>query len=242
MPFTASHQPLLLIPGMMCDERMWRHQISALENHYSSIQVADISRADTVTELAKEVLRMAPAQFSLAGFSMGGIVALELWRQAPERILRLALLDTNASGETPEKRALRLQQMQRVEDGKLLEVVREDLKPNYLGKARQDDLELRQEIVDMALSLGPQVFLRQCHALISRPDSSDTLRTIHCPSLVLCGREDRLCTDRMHEQLAAVIARSKLQIIEHCGHFSTLEAPHAVSDAMKAWLSRPDGA
>ena len=226
----------------MCDARMWRHQTAALQPLCSEIQVADISQADTITALAQEILKKAPQKFSLAGFSMGGIIAMEIWRQAPGRILRLALLDTNAKNEKPDRLGPRLEQMQRVRDGKLLQVVRQDLLPNYFGKAHQDDTELNQEIIDMALSLGPGVFLQQCHALNTRADSRDTLSTITCPSLVLCGREDRLCPDWMHEQMAAAIAGSSLEIIEHSGHFSTLEAPDAVSTAMKVWLSRPGDA
>jgi pimeloyl-ACP methyl ester carboxylesterase len=239
---SATYQPLLLIPGLMCDARMWRHQAAALEPLCSEIRVADISKADTVTALAEDILKNAPQKFSLAGFSMGGIIAMEIWRQAPGRILRLALLDTNAKNEKPDRLGPRLEQMQRVRAGKLLEVVTEDLLPNYFGKACQNDAELNQEIIDMALSLGPDVFLKQCNALNTRVDSRDTLPTITCPSLVLCGREDRLCPDWMHEQMAAAIAGSSLEIIEHSGHFSTLEVPDAVSAAMKTWLSRPSDA
>jgi len=232
-------QPLLLVPGMMCDARMWRHQVTALTKYCSEILVADLSTAETIAEMAEEILQNAPERFSMAGFSMGGIVAMEIWRQAPDRVLRLALLDTNARNEIPERLAPRLEQMERVRKGRLREVVTGDLKPNYLGKARQDDVALRQEIVDMAMSLGPDVFLRQSHALNTRADSRDTLATINCPSLVLCGREDRLCPDWMHQQMAASIPASRLQIIEQSGHFSTLEAPDEVSTAMKAWLSIP---
>jgi pimeloyl-ACP methyl ester carboxylesterase len=236
---SAPRQPLLLIPGLMCDANMWRHQAAALEPYCSEILVADISAADTVTQLAAQVLQNAPRLFSMAGFSMGGIVALEIWRQASGRVLRMALLDTNARSEIPEKLAPRLEQMERVRQGRLREVVAGDLKPNYLGKARQDDTALQQEIVDMAMSLGPDVFLRQCHALNTRADSTDTLATINCPSLVLCGSEDRLCPDWMHEQMSASIPGSQLRIIEQSGHFSTLETPDEVTAAMKAWLSTP---
>jgi pimeloyl-ACP methyl ester carboxylesterase len=234
-----SQQPLLLIPGLMCDQRMWRHQAAALKEHCSEILAGDISSADSIAELATRILQSAPAHFSMAGFSMGGIVALQIWRQAPQRVLRLALLDSNARNEKPERLALRLEQMHRVQQGKLHEVVVEDLKPNYLGLASKNDIALREEIIQMALSLGPDVFLRQCRALNSRPDSRSTLATITCPSLVLCGREDRLCPVEVHREMALGIPGARLQIIEHSGHFSPLEAAAEVSAAMEQWISLP---
>jgi len=232
-----SHYPLLLIPGMMCDERLWRHQLAALRPRCSEIQVVDIATADSIEEIARLALRSAPAKFSLAGFSMGGIVALELWRQAPERVLRLALMDTNAANEKPERLAPRLAQMERVRNGQLREVMQDELIPNYLGKALQNDSLLLWEILDMALLQGADVFLRQCQALNTRRDYRPLLAGIHCPSLVMCGEEDRICPAWLHEKLAQSIAGSTLKIIPGCGHMATLEAPEEVSSALLGWLA-----
>ncbi len=238
---TKPHPPLLLIPGMMCDERIWRHQLAALRPRASEISVADIAVADSIAEMASAILQSAPTQFSLAGFSMGGIIALEIWRQAPERVLRLALLGTTARNEKPEHQAPRRAQMERVRQQKLREVLVEELIPHYLGKAFKDDPFLQWEALDMALLQGPDVFLRQCRALNTRQDYRKLLPDIRCPSLVLCGEEDRICPAWMSEQLAQGIAGSTLLIVKGSGHLVTLEAPEEVSSAMLGWLAKPIG-
>ncbi len=226
---------------MMCDERLWRHQLAALRPRCSDIQVVDITTADSIEEIARLALQSAPEKFSLAGFSMGGIVALEIWRQAPERVLRLALLGTNAANEKPERQAPRLAQMERVRQGQLREVLRDELMPNYLGKALQADSLLLWEILDMALLQGPDVFLQQCQALNTRRDYRPLLADIRCPTLVLCGEEDRICPAFLHEKLAQSITGSNLSIIPGSGHMVTLEAPEEASSALLAWLARPSG-
>jgi len=235
---TAELAPLLLIPGMMCDERLWRHQLAALRPRCSEIQVVDVSLANSFEAMARKALQTAPAHFSLAGFSMGGILALEIWRQASERVLRLALMGTNAANEKPERQAPRLAQMERVRQGQLREVLLEDLMPHYLGKALQNDTLLRWEILDMALLQGPDVFLQQCQALNTRMDYRPLLANIRCPSLVLCGEEDQICPAWLHTKLAEAIAGSALTIIPNCGHMAPMEAPEAVSSVMLNWLTR----
>lgn len=233
--------PLLLIPGMLNDERVWRHQVAALRPRCSSIQIADVSLADNFEDMARMALQNAPEQFSLAGFSMGGILALEIWRQAPERVLRLALMGTNAANEKSERQAPRLAQMERVRQGQLREVLRDELMPNYLGKALQNDSLLLWEILDMALLQGPDVFLQQCQALNTRRDYRPLLADIRCPTLLLCGEEDRICPAWLHEKLAQSISGSKLTIIPGSGHMVTMEAPEEVSSALLAWLAGPAG-
>lgn len=234
---TSTPAPLVLIPGMMCDERLWRHQVAALRHRCASIQIADVSLSDNFEAMARAALQNAPEHFSLAGFSMGGILALEIWRQAPERVLRLALMGTNAANEKPERQAPRLAQMERVRQGRLREVMRDELMPTYLGKAGQGDSLLLWEILDMALLQGPDVFLQQCQALNTRRDYRPLLANIRCPTLVLRGEEDRICPAFMHEKLAQCIAGSTLIIIPGSGHMATLEAPEEVSSALLAWLA-----
>lgn len=226
---------LLLLPGMMCDARLWRPQAEALAEQLS-VQVADLTAHDSIAALAAEVLDRAPPCFALAGLSMGGIVALEMWRQAPDRIERLALLDTNFRAELPERQMLRGPQLATVAAGGLERVLRDELLPNYLAASRSSDPLLRSMILEMGLGLGPQVFGRQSIALRDRPDSTATLADIHCPTLVLCGDEDRLCPPELHREMAQRLSASVLQVIPDCGHLSTLEQPELVTAALRRWL------
>ena len=183
--------PLVLLPGMMCDARMFAPQIAALGRD-REITVGDITGHDTMHGLATSVLATAPKRFALAGLSMGGIVAMEVVRLAPQRVTRLALLDTNPLAETPVMRDRRTPQIENVKAGRLRAVMRDEMKPNYLadGDGKQAILDLCME---MAEDLGAEVFIRQSLALRDRPDQQDTLRAVTVPTLILCGREDRAC-------------------------------------------------
>lgn len=169
---------------------------------------------------------------------MGGIVAMEMWRQAPERVTGLALLDTNYRADTPEKRTMRDAQMQAVASGRLLEVLREELKPNYLARVHRGNTALLDEVLAMGMDLGEEVFKRQSLALKSRPDSAGTLPAIDCPALVLCGDEDSLCPPALHREMAEALPNAEFSIISGCGHLSTMEQPQAVTTAMAGWLAR----
>lgn len=226
--------PLVLLPGMMCDARLYGPQIAALSGSVP-LHLAPITDRATVEELAADVLSSAPAQFALAGLSMGGIVAMEVVRQAPDRVLRLALLDTNPRAELEEVKQRREPQIDKVRAGGLREVMRDELKPNYLanGPLRQDVLEV---CMAMALDLGPEVFERQSRALQMRPDQQETLKALKVPTLILMGKEDRLCPLERHELMHALIEDSDLRIVEQAGHLPTLEQPEAVNAALKTWL------
>lgn len=225
---------LVLVPGMMCDARLFAPQIAAFSGS-RAVHLAPISGHDTVAALAAEVLAHAPARFALAGLSMGGIVAMEMLAQAPERIARIALLDTNPLAERPEVKAAREPQIDKVRAGGLGAVMREEMKPRYLadGPRRQDILDLCME---MALDLGPDVFVRQSRALQSRADRSDTLVAARAPALVLCGRHDVLCPVERHEMMHGLLAGSRLVIVEEAGHLPTLEQPEAVNAALATWM------
>lgn len=226
---------LLLLPGMMCDQRLWQPQVEALAPTWTA-SVAVLTAHDAIAALAADALARAPSRFALAGLSMGGIVALEMWRQAPDRIERLALLDTNFRAELPERQTLRGPQLATVAAGGLERVLRDELLPNYLAASRSGDPLLRSIILEMGLDLGPQVFERQSIALRDRPDSTATLADIHCPTLVLCGDEDRLCPPELHREMAQRLSASVLQVIPDCGHLSTLEQPERVTAALRRWL------
>ncbi|WGH79459.1 alpha/beta fold hydrolase [Jannaschia ovalis] len=231
--------PLLLLPGMMCDARLFAPQIAAIRDR--AVMVAPISGAETTAELARAVLDVAPPRFALAGLSMGGIVAMEIVAQAPERVAGLCLMDTNPKAEHPAVAEARVPQMERVAAGGLRRVMRDETKPGYLadGPGREAVLALCME---MAEALGAEIFLRQSKALAGRADRRETLRGVAVPSLVLCGREDALCPLHRHEMMAELIPGARLVVIDGAGHLPTLERPEAVSDALAAWLRQVDAA
>ena len=185
---------------------------------------------------ARQVLDMAPPRFALAGLSMGGIIAMEVIRQAPERVSRVALMDTNPLADPPEKAPIREQQVEKVRNGGLRRVMREEMKPNYLadGPAKRGILDLCME---MARTLGPEVFVAQSQALQTRPDQSETLRNFTMPALVLCGQEDQLCPVERHKLMHALIPNSTLAVISGAGHLPTLEQPEQTNEALRKWLS-----
>jgi len=236
---SSTPAPLLLIPGMLNDERVWRHQLAALNPRCSEIQVVDITTADSIEEIARLALQSAPEKFSLAGFSMGGIVALEMFRQAPQRILRLAMLGSTSRNEKPHQLAPRLALMERAKREPLRDLMLSELIPPSLGAANQNDSLLKWEILDMALLLGTDIYLQQCQALNTRRDYRDMLGEISCPSLIICGEEEKVCPSWISEETAKGIAGSTLLIVSNSGHMVPLEAPEEVSSAMLAWLARP---
>lgn len=224
---------LLLLPGMMCDERLWKRQIEALD---VNCFVADLMSHDDIPEMAKAILDMAPDSFAAAGLSMGGIVAFELWRRAPQRITHLALLDTNPHADTADKRTMRMDQVQQVLSGQLRKLATESLKPAYLAKVNRDDQELLDEILAMAMDAGEAVFRQQSFALQDRADSVATLGTITCPTTVMCGAEDHICPPAYHELMAERIPGARLIIIENCGHLATIEQPDIVTQELQRLL------
>jgi len=226
---------LLLLPGMMCDARLWKPQVEALDIH---CLVADLSSHDNLANMAASVLDAAPASFAVAGLSMGGILAFELWRTAPERITHLALLDTNPHADTPDKRTMRLDQVEQVLSGQLRKLATESLKPAYLARANRDNQALLDEILAMAMDAGEDVFRRQSIALKDRVDSVATLETISCPTTVICGAEDHICPPAYHELMARRIPGAHLVVIEDCGHLATLEQPDIVNHELQRLLQQ----
>ncbi len=218
---------------MMCDERLWKRQIEALD---VNCFVADLTAHDSIPEMAAAILDRAPDSFAAAGLSMGGIVAFELWRQARQRISHLALLDTNPHADTPDKRTMRMDQVRQVLSGQLRKLATESLKPAYLAEANRDNQALLDEILAMALDAGEEVFERQSLALKDRADSVATLDTIDCPTTVICGAEDAICPPAYHEQMAERIPGASLVVIEDCGHLATMEQPDIVNQELQRLL------
>jgi pimeloyl-ACP methyl ester carboxylesterase len=228
--------PLVLLPGMMCDERLFEPQIEALGD-IAEIWVGHIGAAASVEKIAAGVLEEVPfRRFALCGLSMGGIVAMQILAQAPDQVTHLALLDTNHLPEIPERQRLRGPQIERVRQGRLREVLIEEMKPNYLADAHQADAALLERVLDMGLQLGQDAFERQSLALRDRPDATAVLRRFSGPALVLCGEEDKLCPPERHRAIADLIPGSTLVVVPGAGHLTTLEAPTSVNAALRAWL------
>lgn len=225
--------PLVLIPGMMCDARMWGNLPDALAPR--PVHHALPIEGESIAAMATAILSEAPPRFALAGLSMGGIVAMEMLEQAPDRIERLALLDTNPLAERPEIAARRAPQIARALSGDLAGVMRDELKPNYLADA--GDTATLDLCLAMAEALGPEVFRRQSIALQGRADRTATLARFTGPALVLMGSEDRLCPRDRHDLMHALMPQSRLVIVEGAGHLPPLETPIRLRTALKDWLS-----
>lgn len=229
-------EPLILVPGMMSDARVFMPQIVELTKT-RSVQIASVAQADTIRDMAADILSSAPRQFALAGHSMGGVVAMEVLRQAPERVRRLALISTTAATETPMQAAEREPQIVRAQAGRFVDVLAETLREEYFfdGPARPQIMQL---MMTMAQRLGPEVFIRQSRALQSRPDQQKTLRTTQIPVLALGGEHDRLTTPARHDFIAALTRNSELKILPNAGHLPMVEAADMVTEALQAWLQR----
>ena len=229
-------EPLLLLPGMMCDARLFALQTATFSASMPVINIPLVGY-DNFKDMAEQVLENAPNKFALAGLSMGGIAAMEIMRLAPHRVTRLALMDTNHLPDSPERRAVRDVQIAKVQGGGLIDIMRNEMKPNYLatGSNRIDILELCME---MAQTLGPNVFINQSKALQSRRNQSDTLRQINVPTLITCGREDVLCPVENHKLIHSLVSGSELSIIEGAGHLPVLENARDINKKLQKWLNR----
>jgi len=230
-------EPLVFLPGMMCDARLFGPQIAELSADHC-VTIAPVTQGERIEEIASGLLDQLPARFALAGLSMGGIVAMELLRRAPDRITRIALMDTNPLAEAPPVAAAREPQIVGVRTGRLEQVMREEMKPHYLapGLHRGEVLDL---VMEMALTLGPEVFVRQSRALQRRRDQQGILRKCKVPTLVLCGAHDVLCPVKRHTFMAELIPYAKLVVLENAGHLPTLEAPAETTQALRDWMKQP---
>ena len=230
----AEKQRLLLLPGLLCDAALWQFQSEALTD-VAEITVADLTRSDSIAGMARDALAAAPDRFALAGLSMGGYVALEILRQAPERVTHLALLDTSARPDTPELTERRKALIELASRGKFKGVTPR-LLPLLLHKDHQFP-PLSDIVLDMAARVGQPAFIRQEIAIMGRADSRPFLKDIKVPTLVLVGEADELTPVALHEELADGIAGSEFQIIARSGHLSSLEQPDTVNRALFDWLT-----
>lgn len=228
-----SGEPLILLPGLLCDAALWAHQTRHLTDQ-GPVLVADLTGADSLDALAEAVLAMAPPRFALAGLSMGGYTAFAILRRAPERVTRLALLNTTARPDRPEQTARRRQLMELAQAGRFA-LVTPQLAASFIAPERLEDPAVGGVVRAMLERVGVPAFLRQQQAILARPDSRPGLPAIACPTLVVTGRQDALTPLETHQEMAAAIPGARLAVVEECAHLSPLEQPQAVTALLRLW-------
>lgn len=228
--------PLLLLPGTLCDGRLWQEQRAMLGTE-AEIVVPDLTRQADIGEIAAHVLAHAPPRFVLAGFSFGGFVAQEILARAPDRVLALSLLSTGARPFPGAMAQERRQAVRRARDMGVARFLREVMMPSYLHPSRLGSTDLAELIAAMGESLGADVFARQTEANIARPDNRPRLAPIAAPCFIACGQDDRLCPVELHQELAAGVRGSELTVVPGVGHFLPLEAPGETTGILRRALA-----
>ena len=230
---------LILIPGLVCDAAVWAPQVRGLAD-LARAKIADHGALDSLGAMAEAILASAPARFAVAGHSMGGRVAFELIRSAPERVEALAILDSGtaplAAGEAGAKEAAGRWRLAEIARRAGMRAMAEEWVKIMVHPARAAERALIDGILDMFERKSPDIYEAQIRALLTRPDARPLLPKIACPTLVLCGREDAWSTPAIHEEMAAGISACHLVVVPECGHMSTLERPEAVTAALREWL------
>jgi pimeloyl-ACP methyl ester carboxylesterase len=230
--------PILLIPGNMCDERLWLPVAQRLAAAGHRVEHAPLLDQCSIEEMAEAVFSATAGPVVAVGFSMGAIVAAEMASRKASHIVALALVAFNASNDLPERAAARPQQQEGVRQGRLAEIVADELKPNYLADASRGDAGLLQTIMSMALALGPEIFVTQSEALRLRRDLRPELSSLAMPVMLACGSEDSLCPPEWHRDWAQAIgANARCTQIDGAGHLLPLEQPQALADALVGWLA-----
>lgn len=229
---------LVFIPGNMCDARLWH--LSRDIDGWTSMDAAPLGQA-SIPAMASTVLARAKGPIIPVGFSMGGIIALEMARQASDRVKAMALIDTNASADLPERAAIRPQQQARVRAGEMATIIADELKPVYLATANRDNAVIKQLLFDMAMDLGEDVFVAQSEALRTRKDLGPVLDDFTGPIVLMCGEEDTLCPPAWHKAMADRSQDAALNIITGAGHMLPLEQPAAFRAALTNWLKTIKG-
>ncbi|MET3133108.1 pimeloyl-ACP methyl ester carboxylesterase [Oxalobacteraceae bacterium GrIS 1.11] len=230
-------QPIVLVPGLLCSAEAFAPQVAALWR-FGPVTVASTLKGKSISEMAAAILATAPSCFALAGISMGGYICLEIMRQAPGRVLRLALLDTSARPDTAEQINRRRALLASARTGDFLTLASEALSA-IVHPSRKGDSNLREINVRMAMTVGIEAFAQQTDAIITRIDSRPSLSAISVPTLVLVGDSDLLTPPELSEEIAAAIPNARLTVVPQCGHASTLEQPDAVNSALIEWIAGP---
>jgi pimeloyl-ACP methyl ester carboxylesterase len=230
-------EPLVLIPGLMCTGALFAPQAEAFSPE-REVLMADHTRADTMEEIAAQILADAPQRFALAGLSMGVYLALEIIAQAPERVTRVALLDGKARPDTPEQIEARHGLLKMADEGRFLEITTDVLMGRLIAEHRLGDEDLRETVIRMAEDTGEAAFRRQMNAILTRRDYRPVLATVNCPALVLTGALDVITPAECAMEMHAAMPDAKLVILPGCGHLATLEAPFEVNAQLREWLAR----
>ncbi|WP_419901653.1 alpha/beta fold hydrolase [Kiloniella sp.] len=233
----SEKERLVLMPGLLCNERLWAPQISFFKDNYVC-EVPDLTQEDSIEKLALSVLKSVRGKFNLVGLSMGGYVSLEIMRIAPERVKRLALVDTKARADSPEQKRKRRGLLALAGRGKFKGVT-PHLMPLLIHPDRMNDTVLTGEIYKMAEEVGQAAFVKQQTAILDRESHLDILANINCPVQIICGRQDLItpldCSEEIHTELSG----AELLVVENCGHLSNVEEPEIVNKALGKWLERP---
>jgi pimeloyl-ACP methyl ester carboxylesterase len=228
-----SHE-ILFLPGTLCNAETFRDQISSLEQQGHQCKVVDFKAANSLQAMAKCAIKQTSAeQFSLVAFSMGAMVAFELLRQYPQKITNIVLIASNAHADLPGRAQLRQEHLHQAQESSLERLITDTYMLNYLLK---QDPKHRQLIVHMAVSVGLDVFAAQLEVLASRPDSSELLKNISCPTLIVGGQQDPLCNVDEQKRMAQLISGSQLQLYQDCGHFVSLEQSERLTHSLIEWF------
>ena len=228
-------QTICLLSGLLCDATVWATQAQALRPSLD-VRVMHFARYDSIGAMAAHVLKNSPDRFLLAGHSMGGRVALEVYRQAPERVQKLALLDTGygpAATDEAEKRGALVRKA--MAEG--IDAIAETWARPMIAPCNLADTELLESILSMVGRMSGEIYARQTEALLTRPDATPVLSEIRCPTLVLCGRQDTWSPPARHVRMAASIPGSTLRLVDDCGHMSTMEQPDEVLASLQEWIA-----
>ena len=226
---------LVFLPGLAADAVMWRKQLGAMPAHVSPV-VSDVhSRCASLHDMAQTLLTEHAGELILCGASMGGMLAMEVVRQAPQRVRALALLGTSARPETEAMRALREAAINLFEQGRVDEVLQANL-PLAFHASRLDDKTLQQSYLDFVLRAGAQQLIRQNRAVMARADARLHLAAVACPTLVMCGDADQLTPPECSREIAQLIKGAEFVMLRECGHMLTMERPAEVNAALLRWL------
>ena len=225
---------ILFLPGLLCDHRLWRDQVAAFSAH-GRCAVADLTQDETIAAMSERALAAAPESFAVISLSMGGYVAFDIMRQAPERVKRLALISTSAAPDTPERQSQRRSGIEMLRHGRFLGVT-DRLLPQLIHPTRLAD-PIAQDVKSMAERVGADAFLRQQEAILSRRESVTTLSQIQVPTLVAVGDGDLLTPVKDARQIHAGIVGSQFHILQDCGHLPPMEKPQEVATLLQQFLA-----
>lgn len=229
--------PILILPGTLCTGDMFTHQIEQLNKYSNNVSVVQFTNEATITEMATTVIKAANQEpCAVIGFSMGGIVAAQVAKTHPHLIAKLALINSNSHADLPERKAGRAKHIQQANAGQFSSLIQNTFMPNYLYQQRNEHKKI---ILDMALSLGEQCFEAQATAIEDRLDTLNVLKTLNADILIIGGMQDKLCSVEHQLLMHKALPNSELLLLEECAHFSPLEQPKKVSQALTKWYLLP---